>query len=176
VILVVSADGLAVSWNPGMEHITGVPRAMATGRGCDEVLALHLEDDGPEDRVFVPLRFDVAGSHDVLLTRTDGSDRWIRYTSNPMPSREGGARSFVIVARDVTAELETEQLKSDVVATDSHELLSPLTPLKGFVRASRDGLIEETPEARHEYYESMWRAGARLERLRNDLPAVARVD
>ena len=175
-ILVVSADGLVVSWNPAMEHITGIPRTMATGRPCDEVLGLHLEDDGPEERVFVPLRFDEAGSHDVLLTRTDGSDRWIRYTSNPMPSREGGARSFVIVARDVTAELETEQLKSDFVATVSHELRSPLTPLKGFVRALRDGLIEETPEARHEYYEIMWRAVERLERLINDLLDVSRVE
>ena len=88
----VSADGLIVSWNPAMEHITGIPRARAAGRACDEVLGLHLEDDGPEGRTFVPLRFDEAGSHDVLLTRTDGSERWIRYTSNLMPSREGGAR------------------------------------------------------------------------------------
>ena len=93
-----------------------------------------------------------------------------------MPSREGGARSFVVVARDVTAELETEQLKSDFVATVSHELRSPLTPLKGFVRALRDGLIEETPEARHEYYEIMWRAVERLERLINDLLDVSRVE
>src|SRR6476661_1601816 len=175
-ILVVSADGLIVSWNPAMEHITGTSRSRAAGRACDEVLGLHLEDDGPEGRIFVPLRFDEAGSHDVLLTRTDGSERWIRYTSNPMPSREGGAKSFVIVARDVTAELETEQLKSDFVATVSHELRSPLTPLKGFVRALRDGLIEETPEARHEYYEIMWRAVERLERLINDLLDVSRVE
>jgi PAS domain S-box-containing protein len=175
-ILVVSADGVIVSWNPAMEHITGIARAGAAGRGCDEVLGLHLEDDGPEGRTFVPLRVDEAGSHDVLLTRTDGSERWIRYTSNPMPSREGGVKSFVIVARDVTAELETEQLKSDFVATVSHELRSPLTPLKGFVRALRDGLIEETPEARHEYYEIMWRAVERLERLINDLLDVSRVE
>src|SRR5947208_1487044 len=175
-ILVVSADGLVVSWNPAMEHITGIPRAIATGRVCDEVLRLHLESDGPDERVFVPLRFNEGGAHDVLLTRTDGSERWIRYTSNPMPSREGGAKSFVVVARDVTAELETEQLKSDFVATVSHELRSPLTPLKGFVRALRDGLIEETPDARHEYYEIMWRAVERLERLINDLLDVSRVE
>ena len=175
-ILVVSADGLVVSWNPAMEHITGIPRAIATGRVCDEVLRLHLESDGPDEPVSVPLRFNEGGAHDVLLTRTDGSERWIRYTSNPMPSREGGAKSFVVVARDVTSELETEQLKSDFVATVSHELRSPLTPLKGFVRALRDGLIEETPEARHEYYEIMWRAVERLERLINDLLDVSRVE
>jgi len=175
-IFVVSADHLLQSWNPAMERITGIPRARAAGRPCDEVLGLHLEDDGPGGTVFVPLRFEERGAQDVLLTRTDGSERWIRYTSNPMPNREGASKAFVIVARDVTSELETEKLKSDFVATVSHELRSPLTPLKGFVRALRDDLVEDTPEARHEYYEIMWRAVERLERLISDLLDVSRVE
>src|SRR5436309_1422531 len=93
-----------------------------------------------------------------------------------MQSREGEAKSFVVVARDVTSELETEQLRSDFVATVSHELRSPLTPLKGFVRALRDDMVEDTPEARHEYYEIMWRAVERLERLISDLLDVSRVE
>ena len=175
-IFVVSADRTLLSWNPAMERITGIPRDRANGRLCDEVLGLHLEDDGPGGTVFVPLRAEERGAQDVLLTRTDGSERWIRYTSNPMPNREGGSKAHVIVARDVTSELETEQLKSDFVATVSHELRSPLTPLKGFVRALRDDLVEDSPEARHEYYEIMWRAVERLERLIGDLLDVSRVE
>src|SRR5207244_13169655 len=49
-ILVVSADALVVSWNPAMEHITGLPRAMATGRGCDRVRRLHVERHAPAQR------------------------------------------------------------------------------------------------------------------------------
>ena len=175
-IFVVSADRILQSWNPAMERITGIPRGRANGRMCDEVLGLHLEDDGPGGRVPVALQYEERGAQDVLLTRTDGSERWIRYTSNPMPSREGASKAFVIVARDVTAELETEKLKSDFVATVSHELRSPLTPLKGFVRALRDDMVEDTPEARHEYYEIMWRAVERLERLISDLLDVSRVE
>ncbi len=175
-IFVVSSDRELLSWNPAMERITGIAAARANGRPCDEVLGLHLEDDGPGGSLPVPLRFEERGAQDVLLTRTDGSERWIRYTSNPMPSREGVSKAFVIVARDVTSELETEKLKSDFVATVSHELRSPLTPLKGFVRALRDDLVEDSPEARHEYYEIMWRAVERLERLISDLLDVSRVE
>src|SRR5262249_55989452 len=49
-IFVVSADRILQSWNPAMERITGIPRARANGRMCDEVLGLHLEDDGPGGR------------------------------------------------------------------------------------------------------------------------------
>jgi len=175
-IFVVSADRTLVSWNPAMERITGISKEAATGRHCDEVLGLHLHDARAEDTVPVAVMLEERGAKDVLVTRSDGSERWIRYTSNPMPSRDADTNAFVIVARDVTKELETDQLKSDFVATVSHELRSPLTPLKGFVRALRDSLVEDSPEARQEYYEIMWRAVERLERLINDLLDVSRVE
>ncbi len=113
---------------------------------------------------------------DALLTRADGSERWIRYTSSPMPAHKGERTAFVIVARDVTTELETEQLKTDFVATVSHELRSPLTPLKGFIAALRDNLVDDSPEARGEYYAIMWRSVERLEHLIGDLLDVSRVE
>ena len=175
-IFVVSADRTLVSWNPAMERITGIPKEAAIGRPCDEALGLHLEEAGVEGMVPVTIRLEERGAHDALVTRSDGSERWIRYTCNPMPSREDDNNAFVIVARDVTKELETDQLKSDFVATVSHELRSPLTPLKGFVRALRDGLVGDSAESRQEYYEIMWRSVERLERLINDLLDVSRVE
>ena len=175
-IFVVSADRTLVSWNPAMERITGISKEAATGRQCDEVLGLHLHDAGAQGTVPIAVLLEERGAHDLLVTRSDGSERWLRYTSNPMPNRETDSSDFVIVARDVTKELETDQLKSDFVATVSHELRSPLTPLKGFVRALLDDLVEDSPEARHEYYEIMWRAVERLEHLINDLLDVSRVE
>ena len=175
-IFVVSADRTLLSWNPAMERITGIPKEAAIGRQCDEVLGLDVVDGGSGGMVPVTVLLEERGAHDLLVTRSDGSERWIRYTSNPMPSREADGAAFVIVARDVTRELETDQLKNDFVATVSHELRSPLTPLKGFVRALREGLVEDSPESRHEYYDIMWRAVERLERLINDLLDVSRVE
>jgi PAS domain S-box-containing protein len=175
-IFVVSSDRALLSWNPAMERITGISRSGAVNRPCDEVLMLRRGGEDTVPGAPAPLRLERAEPQDALLTRPDGSERWIRYTSSPMPAHKGERTAFVIVARDVTTELETEQLKSDFVATVSHELRSPLTPLKGFIAALRDNLVDDSPETRSEYYAIMWRSVERLEHLIGDLLDVSRVE
>jgi PAS domain S-box-containing protein len=166
-IFEVSGEQLIRSWNPAMERITGIPQARALGGpwadviGADGTEQLSLEDPAPQDG---------------RLRRADGNERWIRYTSSPVPGRNGEPTVYVVVARDVTSELEIEQMKSDFVATVSHELRTPLTPLKGFIGALRHNLIDDSPEARHEAYEIMWRSVGRLERLIGELLDVSRVE
>jgi PAS domain S-box-containing protein len=173
-IFVASPERRILTWNPAMERITGFSRDAAIGRACDDVLRLH-DDDGAVSWSSMGLA-DSATSGDALLVRSDGSERWIRYTGNAMPDRRGEAKALVVVARDVTAELETERMKSDFVATVSHELRSPLTPLKGFIGSLREGLLEDSPTSRGEYYDIMWRQIERLERLINDLLEVSRIE
>ena len=77
----------------------------------------------------------------------------------------------MIVARDVTAELETEQLKSDFRGDGLPRACARRSRRSRASSArSATGSIEETPEARHEYYEIMWRAVERLERLHQRPP------
>jgi PAS domain S-box-containing protein len=175
-IFVVSPSGQILSWNPAMVRITRFTRAEAVGRPCDEVLRLRLDpgEDGVE--VIGTLSLDSVETQDALAIRRDGSERWIRYTSSPMPDRDGTAKAYVVVARDVTAELEAERMKGDFVATVSHELRTPLTPLKGFLQSLEQGLVEDSADARHEYYSIMLRQAERLERLIDDLLDVSRID
>jgi len=175
-IFVVSPDRRILSWNPAMERITGFGRNDVVGSACDEILRLHLEQEDSRATSVGTLVLDAPDSQDARLIRRDGSERWIRYTSNSMPARDGGAKAFVVVARDVTAELEAEQMKGDFVATVSHELRTPLTPLNGFLMSLEQGLVEDSAEARHEYYSIMLRQAERLERLINDLLDVSRID
>lgn len=173
-IFVASPEREILSWNPAMERITGHSKEDAVGRSCDALLTLHEGNDVVDREL--PLVLTPGETQDALVSRTDGSRRWIRYTTSAMPGRTGGPKAVVVVARDVTAELEAEELKSDFVATVSHELRSPLTPLKGFIGSLRDGLVGDEPEARAEYYDIMWRQVGRLERLINDLLDVSRIE
>src|SRR5712692_2519924 len=174
-IFVVLPDRRILSWNPAMERITGFARVEVVGQPCDEILRLRLEQVDPASAPIGSLVLESSETQDALGIRKDRSERWIRYTSNSMPARDGGAKAFVVVARDVTAELEAEQIKSDFVATVSHELRTPLTPLKGFLMSLEQGLVEDSAEARHEYYSIMLRQAERLERLINDLLDVSRI-
>jgi PAS domain S-box-containing protein len=175
-IFVVSPDRRILSWNPAMERITGFVRIEVVGQPCDEILRLRLEQVDPDSDPIGSLVLESSETQDALVIRKDRSERWIRYTSNSMPARDGGPKAFVVVARDVTAELEAEQMKGDFVATVSHELRTPLTPLKGFLMSLEQGLVEDSLESRREYYRIMLRQTERLERLINDLLDVSRID
>ncbi|MEW6060052.1 MAG: ATP-binding protein [Actinomycetota bacterium] len=174
-IFVLSAAGTVLSWNPAMERITGFRADEVVGHRFDEVVRVLREPDadGASESHFV---VGAPELQDALIVRRDGSVRWIRYASSRMPDRAGEGSSHVVTARDVTAELEAEQMKSDFVATVSHELRSPLTPLKGLLQSLDEGLIEDSPEARREYYQIMLRQANRLERLINDLLDVSRIE
>jgi signal transduction histidine kinase len=93
-----------------------------------------------------------------------------------MPDRDGTHRGCVVVAQDVTAQMQAEQVKKDFVAMVSHELRTPLTPLKGFLATLLEGTAEDSPEARREYYRIMLRQTDRLERLIMDLLDVSQIE
>lgn len=174
-IFALSAARTILSWNPAMERITGFRADEVVGEPIDEVLHVQREPDATE-ATGSGLVMGVPAREDALIVRRDGSVRWIRYSSSRMPERDSDPSGHVVTARDVTAELEAEQMKSDFVATVSHELRSPLTPLKGLLQSLDRGLIEDSPEARREYYGIMLRQADRLERLINDLLDVSRID
>jgi PAS domain S-box-containing protein len=171
-IFVLSPEGIVASWNPGIEHITGFGATEALGRDWEELVTATSsptpsrpeESDGS------------AEVHDAAIVRKDGVRRWVRYTRNPILKRGGDAKAYVVVARDVTAELESEHLKADFVATVSHELRTPLTPLKGFLSSLISGTADDSPEAREEYYRIMSKQVDRLEILISDLLEVSRIE
>src|SRR5439155_7409792 len=112
----------------------------------------------------------------IRFVRSDGAARWMRCRRAPLRDRSGAESGSVITVRDVTDEVEREQLKANFVATVSHELRSPLTPLKGFIGTLLAGTGEDSPEARREYYLIMARQVTRLERLISDLLEVSRIE
>jgi signal transduction histidine kinase len=111
----------------------------------------------------------------MILGRGPGR-RWVRYTKNVMRDRDGGVKAHVVVARDVSAEMEAEQAKREFVATISHELRTPLTPLKGFLLTLLRGTATISPRDRDEYYGIMLDQVTRLERLIEDLLEASRLE
>ena len=174
-IFVVSHDRHIVSWNPAMERITGFTREEAVGRTYEEIFGLRALADGSLAASLDPQH---AGgeARDSLVVTKEGEHRWIRHTGTPVRDREGDLSACVVVAHDVTSEVQTEQMKKDFVAMVSHELRTPLTPLKGFLSTLLEGTADDSPEARREYYRIMLRQADRLERLIMDLLNVSQIE
>jgi PAS domain S-box-containing protein len=175
-IFVVSPTGVIESWNPAMQHITGWTSGLAVGRTWSDVFGDGAARTPPgREEPARPAGGPEPGG-DILLVRPDGAERWIRYSRSPIRDHDGSLRAEVVVARDITAELESERLKADFVATVSHELRTPLTPLKGFLATLIAGTGEDDPESRQEYYRIMRNQTDRLERLITDLLEVSRIE
>jgi PAS domain S-box-containing protein len=173
-ILAVDEAGRIQWWNAAMERMTGIAAEEALATTWDAVFAGMSGAVGQGDR-WGGLG-EVGTEHGFQLVRRDGKTRWIRYTASPMSGRDGGPEGRVVVVRDVTAEMEADELKADFLATVSHELRTPLTPLKGYLSALAGGSIDDSPEARAEYYRIMSRQVDRLEHLITDLLDAATIE
>lgn len=101
----------------------------------------------------------------------DRDGRTLAIAAARLGTEEGGT---VWTIRDITERARLERLKSEFVATTSHELRSPLTSIKGFVEllAATSGL---TPRQR-EFVEVIETSTDRLVDLVNDLLDVARIE
>jgi signal transduction histidine kinase len=64
---------------------------------------------------------------------------------------------------------EQERMRREFIANAAHEIRTPLTNLKGYLEALRDGVIEPDRAA----FESLWEETERLVRLSHSLDALA---
>ncbi|MFL5869432.1 MAG: ATP-binding protein, partial [Thermoleophilaceae bacterium] len=100
----------------------------------------------------------------------DQDERTLSITAAPLGENEG----TVWTIRDVSERARLERVKSDFVATASHELRSPLTSIKGFVE-----LLDRSPELgerEREFVTVILQSTDRLVDLVNDLLDVARLE
>ena len=90
------------------------------------------------------------------------------------PSPTGGSPGIVWTLRDISERARLYRMKSDFVATASHELRSPLTSIKGFVELlSRSDALGDRER---EFVGVILQSTDRLVDLVNDLLDVARLE
>jgi signal transduction histidine kinase/CheY-like chemotaxis protein len=89
-------------------------------------------------------------------------------------ARLGGGQGIVWTIRDVSERARLERVKSDFVATASHELRSPLTSIKGFVELLARS--EDLGDREREFVGVIFQSTDRLVDLVNDLLDVARLE
>ena len=164
-IFSVDAAGRVTSWNVAMERITGRAAEDAVGLACGDVVTAW-DPDGRDFDFAVWLSGSLepgAGVTIEVLSACNGR-KWLDCKVSPMPG--GGT---VVVARDISAQREVEDLKADFLATVSHELRTPLTPIQGFLQTLLRDDASFADEERRRFYEVMLRQSERLERLIKDL-------
>lgn len=110
-ILTISTAGSIETWNPGFEVITGWSAAEARMPGALQRL-LPRDDDGwsvPWERWADGVELPV----DVAVATREGGVRWLQCSYGRIPAVDKDKELLVVVARDITSQLEMERLRED---------------------------------------------------------------
>ncbi|HPJ18369.1 MAG TPA: ATP-binding protein [Actinomycetota bacterium] len=161
-ICVVDQQDEVLLWSPAAQRITGVdlPDGLDSVRTADtpdivrRIVSVPAEPEGVE----------------VSFERSDGQQLDLQVTRVDVAA--SGTR--VMTIRDMTRERRAERLKSDFIATISHELRTPITPIRGYADLLRRRWDRMSEEKRAGVLETIQERADHLTRLVDDLLVAAR--
>jgi PAS domain S-box-containing protein len=165
-VLVTDREDRILLVNPAAERAFGVAASVVIGQKIDQAeLAPALV------RVFEePLSPEEALTEEVPLF-----DGRILYASvSTIMSTDGERMGRVAVMRDITHLKELDEMKSEFVATVSHDLRAPLTFMRGY--ATMLPTVGELNEKQREYAEKILRGVGQMSKLVDDLLDLGRIE
>lgn len=170
-IALVDHRGFVRAWNPALERITGYAATDVMGRALSERVVIRRDD---QRRVSTEELVSAPKTDEIEVVTKEGPGRWISITASPVDAGEHVAH--VLLVRDVTAEHDAEEAKSDFLSTISHELRTPLTSIKGALQVLERGAENISDDLSDQMVTVMQRGSDRLERLVMNLLLVSQIE
>jgi NtrC-family two-component system sensor histidine kinase KinB len=129
-VLVLNGAGQVEMANPAAQRILGVARTNTDQQTAilwqpPEPLRQPLQEAIQQQRPYLPEGFDRA-----VPLRVDNRDRYFLPRLLPIADPYGNTLGAAVLFEDVTRFRLLDQVKSDLVATASHELKTPLTSIR----------------------------------------------
>jgi PAS domain S-box-containing protein len=165
-VLVTDRDDRVLLVNPAAEQAFDVAADVVVGQRVDQAgLAPALA------RVFTePLSSSEGLTEEVPLP--DG--RTLYASVSTIVSAGGDPSGRVAVMRDITHFKELDELKSDFVATVSHDLRAPLTFMRGY--ATMLPMVGQLSDKQQDYLEKILRGVGQMTELIDDLLDLGRIE
>jgi len=167
-VFLVDREGVVRLWNRAAETITGFGASAVLGRPAQEAIAGWAAIEP-----LVPVGATPgAGENPVeaVPLEVDGGEIWISI------SGVGFEDGTVYAFRDLTAERRLEELKTDFLATASHELRTPVAAVYGAAMTLRRTDYAVDDDARALLLEIIASESDRLTRIVDDVLWASRVD
>jgi signal transduction histidine kinase len=169
-----------VTSNAAAQKLFGLnrPGAQLNVRRIDQ---LGITPDPPDLDIELPMvsameHGTTVTSVELLVTTLDGRVVPVVASAAPLITEENEIDAVVGVFQDVSPLKEAERLRDEFVSVVSHELRSPLTPIRGFAQViSRDLSREGGHEQHIKWLKTLELHTDRLTRLVDDLLDVSRM-
>jgi PAS domain S-box-containing protein len=168
--------------NPTAEALTGWSQADARGRLLSEIFQLQSIDGTKRPDLMggaFATREAIGDLHELephwTLRSRHGTLRMVVASARPMLRVETGIVGGLVTFRDVTGELEADEMKRDFVYAVSHELRTPLTSIRGFL-ATLESDPDLPMETRCEFLRIVSEQALRLSRLVEDILEISRIE
>jgi two-component system phosphate regulon sensor histidine kinase PhoR len=151
-VMVLDDRGRIESCNRALTELVSLP-ARPVGLRPIEVFRSLAVQDAVDSLVGQAGGEAAAETRRVEIDLADGR----RFNASVVPFRDQkGVRKIVIVLSDMTARLREERALKDFVANVSHQLVTPLTSIRGYAEILRDSPPEDHSKAR-EFFEIILR-------------------
>lgn len=175
-LLVVDGDYSIINLNPTAEWALGVSHQQVAGQHVLEALS--------NERIFDQIQQTIESGEpatpsqptDIFTVERNEDTRHFQFIVNPVRSPSGEMLATILLLRDVTDLQELNRLKSDFVATASHELKTPLTSIGMSVRLLRERHEENFDSRDRELLETAVEDVDRLRDLVNDLLDLSKIE
>ena len=150
--------------NRSAEQIFGLKAAEVVARPVSDVL---------QDQALVDALTGQSGQMGNVEVST-GNGRVYYANASTIVSNEGQVFGRVAVLRDITMLKEIDQMKSDFVATVSHDLRSPLTFMRGYTTMLP--MVGELTDKQQEYIEKILAGIDQMTQMVDDLLDLGRIE
>ena len=176
-VLVADAYSDITLVNRAITAILNIPREELIGKSVKELLGLY--DHSAE--VWIATLEDWARNSDLINQWSVLEDRLTfekKVVSVHLSPVFVGNSFFgtVSIFRDITQEVEVENLKSEFVSTVSHELRTPMTSIKGYAELMLMGAAGQLTNPQTRYLQVIKGNADRLHDLVNDLLDISKIE
>jgi PAS domain S-box-containing protein len=178
-VLATDENGTIIRVNQVAMDLLGYERSDLIGKHFLSVV-ISVRDNGKPVDVFdrpIVKAFQTGKSVSArtLYLQKDGGLLPVQVTVSPIVLN-GRPIGAIEVFRDLTAEIESDKLKSDFISIASHQLRTPLSAINMYGRMLNDGMAGELADGQKMYIETILKSVERMNVLIDTLLNITRLE